>query len=682
MGQEDQLFSFVQGIEGTAWASNKQGWDQNIEVCEWQGVTCDDSGAVVTVDLEGTDLLATIPPSLGQMTSLTHVYLGSNKLHGTVPEELASLPNLIQIDLSMNKLHGSIPTMQSSRLEVMKFAHNQFSGGIPLITREDVKTLTILDIKLNRLGGTIPEMIASLSNLKDLDLSNNKFVGQIPESLGSLTKLEGLFLSNNMLVGSIPRSLTKRSLALTELFLHGNSLSGTVPVALADLPSLKILFIDENKLTGTIPQELCDRNLNAEFFTNYDGYNVDHLYADGGEEGGTAVLNESQSQNGANQDENGSRRIRHALEQNIDVGENDENKQQHSAGTEVLRDGCTSISCPVGYRSARSGGKDGVFPCEKCADGFFNPYLGSNECHELNQDHILKKFYVDTDGPNWSGGQSWSHDTVPACHKEGVSCNIAGDVVSIMLPGMKLSGTIPCGIGFLRHLEVLDLSDNELVGAIPSELRFAPLESLDVSGNRLTGFVPQELCQKEGVNGNGKGNTFSCDVIACPATSYSAKGRASAGGGGDQCIECPDSFSSEYIGSKICSHASLDSPPDGASSEESFSVAMLVAIISLPLFGGLLCLSIFMWSRTKERPKKRNERNYGNLHNDGDVYSYGDSDAHSTTGFILPSSTIPPPPDPVPAGTFPASVKVKVKDEWDNGKESTSEVWLDVPKIN
>ena len=47
---------------------------------------------------------------------------------------------------------------------------------------------------------------------------------------------------------------------------------------------------------------------------------------------------------------------------------------------------------------------------------------------------------------------------------------------------------MPEVIGFLRFLEHLDLSVNELTGHLPSDLRWTPLETLKISGNKLKGI--------------------------------------------------------------------------------------------------------------------------------------------------------------------------------------------------
>jgi len=669
MSQKDNLLAFLQGNEGVVWASQRTGWDEETDECEWDGVECNAYNHVTILNLEGSNLIATIPPQVSKITSLTHLYLGSNKLYGTVPNELSTnLPNLVQIDLSVNKLRGSIPLMKesSSSMEIMNFAHNQFEGTLPVALGKDMERLKILDVKYNRIKGIIPpELGTYASGLVELDLSNNLFSGSIPESLGSLTNLLGLFLSNNDLVGPIPHSLSRDHLALSQIFLHSNRLSGTVPVALADLPNLNILFIDENKLTGTVPQELCALNLNEAFFADYSNSNTAVAKSPPG-------MDQSYEELYPEEEDSGQRRKRM--------------RTLASSDPTTRRDGCNSIACPSGYHSSRTEGKDGVFPCMKCEENSQNPYLGANKCFELDEGAILRNFYEGTNGPNWSmtanegGDTTWSDESVPVCNKMGISCNLNGDITAIELPSMGLVGTISEGIGFLRHLEVLDLSDNKLSGQIPSDLQFAPLHSVDVSGNLLTGFVPPVLCQKSGINSNGEGSWLSCDAIACGAGSYSKTGVAKTGRGRAACKSCPRS---PYLGSKVCtsSISAYSYSRDG----HSHGVGIAILVITVCMMTGLL----FLWLKVRAREEDNDGLPYeedipfsDDKSSTGDGASIASHSNASRSSITSNSGLAPVPPVDVQSGTFAHDLDVGMgREEWNSAKES-HEVWLDVPKIS
>ncbi|CAM9220590.1 unnamed protein product [Ectocarpus sp. 13 AM-2016] len=143
-----------------------------------------------------------------------------------------------------------------------------------------------LSLANNYLGGTIPEALGALTELKELDLFNNKLTGPIPEAFGALKDLEILTLIGNKLTGektcvckddiihfmnklhrsnlfhvlnactgSIPPWLGSLK-KLQQLGLNGNELAGPIPETLGALTELTGLLLSYNKLTGPIPEAL------------------------------------------------------------------------------------------------------------------------------------------------------------------------------------------------------------------------------------------------------------------------------------------------------------------------------------------------------------------------------------------------------------------------------------------
>lgn len=83
------------------------------------------------------------------------------------------------------------------------------------------------------------------------------------------------------------------------------------------------------------------------------------------------------------------------------------------------------------------------------------------------------------------------------CSFGGVSCWNPQEnrVIALSLPSMSLTGSIPSSLQYCRSVTSLDLSSNNLSGAIPPALcDWLPfLVSLDLSSNNLTGPIPSEL---------------------------------------------------------------------------------------------------------------------------------------------------------------------------------------------
>jgi hypothetical protein len=118
--------------------------------------------------------------------------------------------------------------------------------------------VTDLWLPSNKLTGTLPDSLGSLTNLTTLRLERNKLTGSIPASLGNLTRLQDLDLGLNQLTGPIPDSLANLT-RLESLDLGINQLTGPIPDSLANLTHLEHLDLESNWLTGPVPASI--RNL-------------------------------------------------------------------------------------------------------------------------------------------------------------------------------------------------------------------------------------------------------------------------------------------------------------------------------------------------------------------------------------------------------------------------------------
>lgn len=87
-----------------------------------------------------------------------------------------------------------------------------------------------------------------------------------------------------------------------------------------------------------------------------------------------------------------------------------------------------------------------------------------------------------------------ANDTTSCCLSSiGIGCS--GSIVKIFnISATGASGPIPMEIGFLKGLEKLDLSENQLNGSIPSSIgHLKELEELHLNNNNLTGSIPKEV---------------------------------------------------------------------------------------------------------------------------------------------------------------------------------------------
>jgi len=258
------LIALYNSTNGDGWLNNA-GWKGNnpepdgfSEVGSegtWYGVTVN-GDHIIYICLISNQLTGTIPPELGNLTSLQTLYLDHNQLTGTIPPELGNLTNLTDLYLYSNRLTGTIPPELGNLtyLTTLRLYYNQLTGTIPP-ELGNLTSLHTLYLSFNQLTGTIPPELGNLTNLTDLFLGSNLLSGSIPPELGNLTNLHSLPLNDNQLTGSIPPEIGNLT-DLTSLFLFSNQLTGSIPPELGNLTSLHTLSLSSNQLTDTIPPEL------------------------------------------------------------------------------------------------------------------------------------------------------------------------------------------------------------------------------------------------------------------------------------------------------------------------------------------------------------------------------------------------------------------------------------------
>ncbi|MGO4773891.1 leucine-rich repeat domain-containing protein [Flavobacterium sp. W22_SRS_FK3] len=174
--------------------------DPDSDISTWRGVSVDDNGRIIKLDLsgcneEGNSLfnLTVIPRSIGNLIQLTELYLYINKIT-EIPAEIGNLVNLTGLLLHNNKLIQ------------------------------------------------IPREIAYLTKLRWLYLSSNELIS-IPEEIGKLTQLTILSLAYNQL-NTIPAEIGKLS-KLKHLYLYENNLV-TIPQKICDLADTSIKIVKDS----------------------------------------------------------------------------------------------------------------------------------------------------------------------------------------------------------------------------------------------------------------------------------------------------------------------------------------------------------------------------------------------------------------------------------------------------
>ncbi|KAF7133111.1 hypothetical protein RHSIM_Rhsim09G0176300 [Rhododendron simsii] len=231
-------------------------WNNSLDFCEWNGVTCSRKHKrVVVLDLRTKSLRGTMPPFFGNLSFLRSLYLQDNNFQGRIPLELSRLFRLQHLNFSTNALEGEIPTNLSNSLSSIDLSYNDLVGNIPA-SFGSLSKLTRLELYTNNLIGGIPPSLGNLSLLRRVNLGVNSITETIPHSIGLLPNLRVFGIGENKLSGTVPPPLYNSS-TLTQLVIPLNQLTGSLPQDIGlTLPNLQVISVGQNQLRGTFPVSL------------------------------------------------------------------------------------------------------------------------------------------------------------------------------------------------------------------------------------------------------------------------------------------------------------------------------------------------------------------------------------------------------------------------------------------
>nr|UKD60041.1 receptor kinase TMK1-like protein [Centaurium erythraea] len=252
--------------------------------------------ALVNFSAVGTNMVGNIPDFFASenFPSLQMLHLSFNKLEGGLPSSFSSssIRSLwLNGQESDQRLNGSIEVIGNmTSLTDVWLQDNSFTGPLPDFS--GLNYLRDLDLRDNQFTGPVPESLMKLSSLQVLNLTNNLLQGSTP-SFGKsvqvdLIKGTNSFCSDvagapcNPLVSQLldvvkdfgyPKQFASKwkgndpcgqswagvscnNGSITVLNFPDMGLSGVISPKFSKIVSLQRLILSKNNLTGTIPNEL------------------------------------------------------------------------------------------------------------------------------------------------------------------------------------------------------------------------------------------------------------------------------------------------------------------------------------------------------------------------------------------------------------------------------------------
>ncbi|CAL5376240.1 unnamed protein product [Camellia sinensis] len=209
------------------------------------------------LNLAGVNISSVVSNSLLNLSSLTHLDLGSCGLLGKFPDGIFHLPHLNELRIWYNlALTGYFPEFinSSSPLQYLELSHTNLSGEIP-DSIGNLKSLKMLDAYYCKFYGSIPTSLGNLTEMTHLCINYNNFTGMLPSSISNLRNLVFLGVGDNNFEGKIADFLPNVR-SLLYLYIGSNNFGGPFPSLGANLTKLLVLDLSNTQLTGPLPSQI------------------------------------------------------------------------------------------------------------------------------------------------------------------------------------------------------------------------------------------------------------------------------------------------------------------------------------------------------------------------------------------------------------------------------------------
>ncbi|KAM5566498.1 phytosulfokine receptor 1 [Rosa sericea] len=464
------------------------------------------------LDLSSNDFSGPIPVDIN-LPSLLFLDISQNFLNGSIPQSICASSTRLQVlKLAVNYLSGTLPPSlgNCSSLKDLCLLTNNLSGGVPEGIYQ-LQNLTRLTIQDNKLTGPLGKEVGNLINLNRLDISTNWFSGTIPDVFHSLGKLQYFVAHSNNFSGQIPPSLSS-SPTISLLNVRNNSLEGPIDLNCSAMTSLASLDLGSNQFAGVIPSNLpsCRHLNNINLARNNLSGPIPDSFKD------FHTLNYLSLSNSSHSNLSSALQILQqcqnlttlVLTMNFYDEELPADPTIHFSKLKVFIIANSRLTGSIPQWLSKSSKLQLLDISWNCLEGTVPAWFGN----------FTNLFYLDISNNSFTGDiprsltglQSliyWNVSKVqepspdfPLFQKKNVSARglqynqVWSFPPTLALGNNYLSGQIWPEFGNLKSLHVFDLKFNNLSGPIPSSLaNMVSLETLDLSHNKLSGIIPSSL---------------------------------------------------------------------------------------------------------------------------------------------------------------------------------------------
>ncbi|KAK3128338.1 hypothetical protein QOZ80_6BG0460240 [Eleusine coracana subsp. coracana] len=481
--------------------------------------------SLLSIDLNHNSLSGPVPSNISQLTKLNQLDISYNLLQGTLTEEhLANLSKLDTLVMSSNHLRISVGTnwvppfqlnelklhscpLQSqfpqwlqtqTKMVTMDLHDTRIIGPLPNWLGTSLISLVSLDLSSNQLTGEIPTSLVHMKSLAFLKLDSNQLEGQIPDMPGNIRVLD---LSNNSFTGPLPHNLGND---LQFVSLSNNHINGSIPVYFCGMSNLTVIDLSSNIFTSEFPNCWKQNNTRLLFRLDFSNNNLEgEIPSSVGSLTRLVSLHLSKNRLSgvlpASLSSCGHLRL-------LDLGENNlEGSIPAWIGYSLqlltilrLRSNQFSGNIPVELSQLQ-----GLQVLDLASNKLVGPLPQSIgnlvEMASKKSEPILPVMISST---RFQGTASYNESLhITTKGDERMYSRILYLMKSIDLSDNELIGEIPTDIGVLLGLKNLNLSRNRLSGHIPETFgRMDSLESLDLSWNQLSGMIPQSMASLHSLN--------------------------------------------------------------------------------------------------------------------------------------------------------------------------------------